>query len=263
MKTLYEPANVLEAHMLHDLLKQEGISSRVDGAYLQGGVGELPAAGFVRLVVDDADYARARSVIERWEATEISEPSTAPGRPTNAFAAGLAGLLAGALAAYAFFHVPARTDGRDYNHDGQLDERWNYSAHGAFLGTRVDRNLDGKVDYIDHADSRGELESAESDDDFDGVFETTYRFRAGSVESSESDTDGDGVIDLRSAFNHGVLASEEHIDPYTARPTRVDHYRLGRVTHSELDSNGDGTLDTRRSYSTSGKVVREEAITDR
>jgi hypothetical protein len=34
MKTLYEPSNALEAHMLHDRLQQEGIPSRVDGAYL-------------------------------------------------------------------------------------------------------------------------------------------------------------------------------------------------------------------------------------
>lgn len=260
MKTLYEPSNVLEAHMLHDLLKQEGIVTRVDGAYLQGGVGELPAAGLVRLVVDDADYERARSVIERWEATEVSEPSAVPGKPAKAFTAGLAGLLVGALGAYAFFHVPVNTDGLDYNYDGVLDERWTYSAHGAFLGARVDRNLDKKVDYISHTNSRGEVVSAESDDDFDGVFETALRFRAGSVEYSESDTDGDSLPDLKSYFTHGVLSSEEHIEPLTGLPVRVDTYRLGRITSADVDSDGDGTLDTRLTYSRAGKVVREEAI---
>jgi hypothetical protein len=260
MKTLYEPSNVLEAHMLHDLLKQEGIFSRVDGAYLQGGVGELPAAGFVRLVVEDADYERARSVIQRWEATEVSEPSAVPGKPSNAFTAGLAGLLVGALGAYAFFYAPINTDGLDYNYDGQLDERWTYSAHGTFLGARHDRNLDKKVDYISQANSRGEIVSAEADDDFDGVFETTQRFRAGSLEYVESDTDGDSLPDLKSTYTHGVLSSEEHIEALTGMPFRVDHYRLGRVVASEVDRDGDGALDSRLTYSRAGNVVREEAI---
>ncbi len=78
MKTLYEPSNALEAHMLHDLLQQEGIPSRVDGAYLQGAVGELPASGLVRLVVEDNDYEQARAVILRWEATEVPNPTPPP-----------------------------------------------------------------------------------------------------------------------------------------------------------------------------------------
>ena len=261
MRTLYEPSNALEAHMLHDLLKQEGIFSRVDGAYLQGGVGELPASGFVRLVVDDADYDRARSVIERWEATEVSEATAGPAtRSSNAFAAGLAGLLIGTLGAYAFLHVPVSDDGVDYNHDGVLDERWRYSASGTFLGAKIDRNLDGKIDYESRADWRGLVESAEADDDFDGVFETRLRFRDGLIESSETDTDGDGIVDLVSTYKHGVLASEAHIDPYTSRPIRIDHYRLGRVVMSDLDRDGDGRLDTRYTYSTSGKALGEEAL---
>jgi CheY-like chemotaxis protein len=58
MKTLYEPSNAIEAHMLQDLLQQEGISTRIQGAYLQGAVGELPASGLVHLVVEDDDTIR-------------------------------------------------------------------------------------------------------------------------------------------------------------------------------------------------------------
>lgn len=260
MRTLYEPSNALEAQMLHDLLKQEGIFSRVDGAYLQGGVGELPASGFVRLVVDEADYERARSVIERWEATEVSETTSGPVRSANAFASGLAGLLVGALSAYAFLHVPVKDDGVDFNRDGVLDVRWIYSASGTFLGTRVDRNLDGKPDYTTQADWRGLDESAEADDDFDGVFETRQRFRAGNLESSEADTDGDGIVDLHSSYTHGVIAYEETLDPYSGRVVRIDHYRLGRITHAEVDTDGDGTLDTRLTYPGGGRPAREEAI---
>src|SRR5690606_18757888 len=56
MKTLYQAANAVEAHMLADYLKQEGLSAHVLGEHLQGAVGELPAAGLVRLMIPDEQY---------------------------------------------------------------------------------------------------------------------------------------------------------------------------------------------------------------
>lgn len=52
-RTVYEAANAIEAQMLQDLLKQDGIATRIDGAFLQGAVGELQAGGLVRLVVEN------------------------------------------------------------------------------------------------------------------------------------------------------------------------------------------------------------------
>lgn len=68
MKTVYKAGNALEAQMLLDLLKQDGITAHIRGAHLQGAIGELPAAGLVRLEVLEDDHARAREVIDRWEA---------------------------------------------------------------------------------------------------------------------------------------------------------------------------------------------------
>jgi tRNA nucleotidyltransferase/poly(A) polymerase len=45
MKTIYQAVNAIEAHMLRDLLAQEGLSPVIQGEHLQGAVGELPAAG--------------------------------------------------------------------------------------------------------------------------------------------------------------------------------------------------------------------------
>lgn len=67
MKTLYEAASLVEAHLLKDLLAQEGVPAVIHGEFLQGGMGELPAAGLVRLMVDDHHYGAGRAVIERWE----------------------------------------------------------------------------------------------------------------------------------------------------------------------------------------------------
>ena len=261
MKTVYEPSNTLEAHMLHDLLQQEGIASRVDGAYLQGAIGELPASGLVRLVVEDDDYDRARGVIRRWEATEVSNRPPAPARLlAKGFSDILAGVLIGVVGAFLFFRAPVNNDGVDYNHDGVLDQVWRYSPSGTFLGTRVDRNLDGRTDYLELADKRGNVVSAEADDDFDGNFETRYRFRAGNYESGEVDTDGDTIVDLKMTYRHGVLASMEYLNPHTGLPVRVEHYRLSLLTAAEVDVDKDGRLDRRYTCSPTVEVKDTQAI---
>jgi hypothetical protein len=261
MKTLYQPANTLEAQMLHDLLKQEGIHTRVDGAYLQGGVGELPASGLVRLVVEDEDYEHAKAIIHRWEATEISEPKAPAQKPRpGTLVVLLAGAMIGVVGSYLFFHVPVNNEGIDYNHDGILDQVWRYSASDTFLGSKLDRNLDKKIDYTETADNYGHIVSAESDDDFDGVFETRYRLRAGNFESAEVDTDGDTLPNLKSAYRNGVLSSTEYLNPNTGLPVRVEHYRLGMLTSAEIDTDKDGRLDTRFSYSPTVDITGKQAI---
>ena len=53
--------------MILHLLQQSGIPGHVEGEYLQGGIGELPAAGLVNVVVADEQAERARAVIRDWE----------------------------------------------------------------------------------------------------------------------------------------------------------------------------------------------------
>ncbi|HSW03919.1 DUF2007 domain-containing protein [Aquabacterium sp.] len=261
MRSVYEAANAVEAHMLQDLLRQEGIAARVDGEFLQGAAGELPAGRLVRLVVDEDDYAPARAAIERWEATAVSDPTPAPPRRSaSGVLVFVAGLAVGLLGCYAFLRAPISKDGIDYNQDGVLDERWTTTASGIALETRIDRNLDGKVDYVTHFDQRGLIASAESDDNFDGVFETRHRFRGGNVETTEVDTNGDGLPDLTSHFVHGVLSSIDYIDTRTGFALRVERYRLGKLSLAEVDTDGDGKLDTRQIYSATAELQRTERL---
>lgn len=69
---LYQATNTLEAQMIVDVLAQTGISARIQGAYLQGGIGELQALGVVRVMVDTQDYPQARQVADAWDATPVS-----------------------------------------------------------------------------------------------------------------------------------------------------------------------------------------------
>jgi len=268
VKTVYEAANAVEAHMLIDVLAQEGLAARIEGEALQGAVGGLPAAGLVRLVIDDEHHPAARAVLERWERTQV-EPSAsalAP-RPASKASFGLLGLVVGVAlgvaGTWAAYRSPVRVDGIDHNRDGVLDEKWTFSANGTLLRTEVDRNFDHKVDYVIRYDARAMIESAEADDDFDGVFETRFVYREGSVLTSETDTDGDGFPDLRSSYAHGILMSTAFLDPATGLPLRVEHYRKDKLDHADIDSRRSGTLDVRIRYTPLAEVASREAIEKR
>ena len=67
MQTAYHAANLADAHMVCDVLRQEGVECHVLGEYLQGGMGELPAHAMVRVQVPQAQLERARALIAQWE----------------------------------------------------------------------------------------------------------------------------------------------------------------------------------------------------
>ncbi len=105
MRTLYQASNALEAHMLVDVLRQQGLHAHIAGEHLQGAVGELPAGGLVRLLIEDADYAAARRALADWEAAQPDPtPVAVRAAPAARFAWGpfLLGLALGwALAHWA------------------------------------------------------------------------------------------------------------------------------------------------------------------
>jgi hypothetical protein len=255
MKTLYEAANAVEAHMLQDLLRQEGMESRLDGAYLQGAIGELPAAGLVRLVVDEADWARGRDVIQRWEAANAplaeavrAERQAAPARRGSRALAALLGLAVGVGASVAFMRSPVGRDGVDHNGDGQLDEVWTLSPSGALLANALDRNFDGRPDQRYQYDARGRPQTTELDDNFDGVFETRCTLAQGNLQHCETDTDGDGFADLHTDYRHGVPEFNRYLDKHSGQPWRVEHLQLGKLDWAEVDTDRDGRLDQRVDY---------------
>ena len=63
MKTVFDASSNIEAHLVMHQLQQAGIEATIQGEFLQGGIGELPAAGNIRVLVDEKDVAEARQVI--------------------------------------------------------------------------------------------------------------------------------------------------------------------------------------------------------
>lgn len=78
MIIIYHAANSLDANMIKGLLEQYKIRAFIQGEYLQGGMGELPAADLVTVSVDDENYTEAKKIIVEWEAATIveEEPNT-------------------------------------------------------------------------------------------------------------------------------------------------------------------------------------------
>lgn len=76
MIIIYHAANSLDANMIKGLLAQYDIESFIQGEYLQGGAGELPAADLVTVSVINAHETEARNIIAEWEAATVIEEET-------------------------------------------------------------------------------------------------------------------------------------------------------------------------------------------
>jgi hypothetical protein len=254
---VFDAANTVEAHMIVHLLQQAGIEGRIDGEHLQGGMGELPAAGNIRVRVSPENVAEARSVISEWEAiqpAEWVEPKLATSsHKLNYFLIGAA-FATGIL--FLLFRSPVSSQGIDYDGDGKFEQMFYYRGN-VTSKVEIDRNRDGEFDGRWLYDMSGIVESYESDDDFDGVFETSEAFREGIPVLATVDTNGDGQADIRHRYKSGVFAETEFLDPVTGRVKRLNRYALGKLTESELDTDGDGEFDIKTVYDEFEQPIRE------
>jgi hypothetical protein len=104
------------------------------------------------------------------------------------------------------------------------------------------------------------IEKIESDENFDGVFESVTKYKLGNAETSEMDTDNDGIKDLRTVYRFGIVERVEYLSPYTLKPLRVEYYKLGKLYKAELDNDKDGVLDTRQLYDSLVQITSTEKI---
>ena len=70
MTKVYSAQNAIDAHIVKGLLEQQGISARVNGEYLQGGIGELPPMGLITVSVEEENYEKASELIRKYENAE-------------------------------------------------------------------------------------------------------------------------------------------------------------------------------------------------
>ncbi|MET0002665.1 MAG: DUF2007 domain-containing protein [Candidatus Thiodiazotropha sp.] len=247
MKSIYEASTYLDAHMILNLLEQEGIQGRIEGEYLPGGVGELQAINIVRVMVDESDYERAGRIISAWEAVEVENEEKSKRKTGSGLSSFLFGLIVGGGVIMWAYNSPITDDGIDYNGDGKLDEKWIYKDY-RLDRTEVDRNFDGMVDVVYYMDRKGIAKKADFDDDFDGVFETKYRYKNGLTHSLESDLNKDGGIDYKASFNYGNLDEVVILGEGVDSRKKRQKFNMGKLIFAEIDSDGDGNYDTEYSY---------------
>ena len=68
MRRIYEPGSLHEGELLLAVLASEGISGFRAGRHLPGGLGDLPAAGPLGLLVEDEEALRAQALIAAYNA---------------------------------------------------------------------------------------------------------------------------------------------------------------------------------------------------
>lgn len=259
MKNVYETSTALDAHMILNLLEQEGIEGRVDGEYLPGAVGELQAINLVRVMVNEADYERARRVIREWEAIQVEEAATATRTSFSGMAGFLFGLVIGAGLVFWAYNRPVTGSGVDRNGDGVPDEQRVYRGD-RISRARLDRNSDGRPDSITRYDRTGQPVEAERDDDFDGTYETHVSYRDGLIRELASDLDQDGTIDYRALFRYGNLEEVMILGRHGDTRRLRQRYRMGKLVSAEFDADGDGAFDTAYTYDDFGHIEQRSGF---
>ena len=64
MRTVYEAANLIDAHLVRQTLEAAGIPAFIRGEALTGGMGELGVFGLVAVMVPEAAWPEARAQVD-------------------------------------------------------------------------------------------------------------------------------------------------------------------------------------------------------
>ncbi len=78
MRIVYRAENLVDAHLVKDALDQAGIPAFINGEYLLGGIGQLPARDLLAVSVPDVCVDAAEPLV-REVATRLQKPQTERG----------------------------------------------------------------------------------------------------------------------------------------------------------------------------------------
>jgi hypothetical protein len=81
MRTVYHAEGIVDAHLVKDALEQAGIPAFVNGEYLIGGMGQLPARDFLTVSVPDVAVEAALPVV-REVGEMLRSPAAEPAEDT-------------------------------------------------------------------------------------------------------------------------------------------------------------------------------------
>jgi hypothetical protein len=77
MRIVYRAENLVDAHLVKDALDQAGIPAFINGEYLLGGVGQLPARDLIAVAVPEVCVEAAEPLV-REAAARLQQPQPEP-----------------------------------------------------------------------------------------------------------------------------------------------------------------------------------------
>ncbi len=80
MRTVYHAESLVDAQLVKDALEAAGIPAFVSGAYLMGGIGQLPARDLVTVMVPDPAVEEAARIIADTLPAPASQAGVVAGR---------------------------------------------------------------------------------------------------------------------------------------------------------------------------------------
>ena len=257
--SVYECSLAVEAHMICDLLARAGISSRVDGEFLAGAVGELPLGSTIKVRVDPSQAAEAKKVIEDWQRLQPTDvtPTPPPTRKKRVWTSTiwfLGGIALGAVAMLLALRTPYTQESVDLDGDGVVDETYSYSGD-VLTKISIDHNADGKIDEESTYDIYGVISRSEMDPDFDGHLEWRSEFEDGEIVRNTEDANKDGKPEQVGLFRHGMLQTNEIYDESGTRIVVREHVGKGGLLTREIDQDGDGVFERKVEYDRYGEPV--------
>ena len=263
MKKLYVSNSLIDVESRKEILDQAGIPNMVRNQQLTMLAGEVPFAEvFPELwVINDEDLPRAQELLANWEqsesvgTTDWTCAACGEHHDKEYTACWKCGREKGA---------ESKPGGRGQKVEHETDKEKISTANflvGFLLGVIVtfgglglrdyltqrnaptDRNGDGKVDMVEKFVNNKRV-GEEYDSDFDGMFETIYKFNdSGFLIKVEVDRDQDGTPDLIERYRFGNFVSQDFLDPKTGFVTKRSYYKLGVKTEEKVDVDGDGKFD--------------------
>ena len=70
--SVFRGSDYIQAQLLAGLMRHAGIDAFLQGAFLQGGLGELPVMGHLSILVSESDQAAAELLIAAYERGELA-----------------------------------------------------------------------------------------------------------------------------------------------------------------------------------------------
>lgn len=70
MRVVYEAEHLFDAQWVKDAIEAAGYPAFVLGGNLQGGIGELPVLGLIRVAVPDGAYPAVSALLIEWQSRE-------------------------------------------------------------------------------------------------------------------------------------------------------------------------------------------------